>query len=71
MNVGPNGNAEDIKLVQDLVTEYISRPACIILLTVACESTPRVALLNQRGRSNRICSQLPEPGRVQPCEEVR
>ncbi|KAI1782260.1 P-loop containing nucleoside triphosphate hydrolase protein [Ganoderma leucocontextum] len=38
VNVGPNGNAEDIKLVQDLVTEYISKPACIILLTVTCET---------------------------------
>nr|VWO94978.1 Interferon-induced GTP-binding protein Mx [Ganoderma boninense] len=38
VNVGPNGNAEDIKLVQDLVTEYISKPACIVLLTVTCET---------------------------------
>ena len=73
VNVGPNGNAEDIRLVQDLVTEYISKPACIILLTVACESTPRIFLLSHRALecSDRFFSRLPEPGRVQSRQEIR
>ncbi len=71
MNVGPNGNAEDIKLVQDLVTEYISKPACIVLLTVTCESTSLICLPNQRERLNQVFSRLPESGRVQAREEVR
>ena len=37
-SVGQGGNTDDIELVQDLVTSYISKPSCIILLTVACES---------------------------------
>jgi GTP-binding protein EngB required for normal cell division len=37
-SVGQGGNTDDIELVQDLVTSYISKPSCIILLTVACET---------------------------------
>lgn len=37
-SVGLGGNANDIKLVESLVTSYIKKPSCIILLTVACES---------------------------------
>lgn len=37
-SVGKGGNAGDIDLVRNLVTSYISKPSCIILLTVACES---------------------------------
>jgi GTP-binding protein EngB required for normal cell division len=37
-SVGQGGNAGDIELVQQLVTSYISKPSCIILLTVACET---------------------------------
>ncbi|KAL0955559.1 hypothetical protein HGRIS_001798 [Hohenbuehelia grisea] len=32
------GNSGDIDLVKGLVASYISKPSCIILLTVACES---------------------------------
>lgn len=32
------GNNNDIALVESLVTAYIKKPSCIILLTVACES---------------------------------
>lgn len=32
------GSGDDIALVQSLVTAYIKKPSCIILLTVACES---------------------------------
>jgi hypothetical protein len=37
-SVGRGGNTDDIKLVESLVTSYIKKPSCIILLTVACES---------------------------------
>ncbi|KAF8959975.1 P-loop containing nucleoside triphosphate hydrolase protein [Flammula alnicola] len=32
------GSGDDIALVQSLVTTYIKKPSCIILLTVACET---------------------------------
>ena len=32
------GTGNDIALVENLVTTYIKKPSCIILLTVACES---------------------------------
>lgn len=32
------GSGNDIALVENLVTSYIKKPSCIILLTVACES---------------------------------
>ncbi len=37
-SVGAGGNSNDIQLVESLVTSYISKPSCVILLTVACES---------------------------------
>jgi hypothetical protein len=35
----PGGNRRDSALVEQLATQYISRESCIILLTIACEST--------------------------------
>ncbi|KAJ7809004.1 P-loop containing nucleoside triphosphate hydrolase protein [Mycena olivaceomarginata] len=37
-NVPSSGNEADIAMVESLVTSYISKPNCIILLTVACET---------------------------------
>ncbi|KAI0628425.1 P-loop containing nucleoside triphosphate hydrolase protein [Trametes polyzona] len=37
-SVGSGGSAGDIELVQGLVTSYIKKPSCIVLLTVACET---------------------------------
>ncbi|SJL13186.1 uncharacterized protein ARMOST_16625 [Armillaria ostoyae] len=37
-SVGSTGNEGDIKLVKTLVESYISKPSCLILLTVACET---------------------------------
>lgn len=37
-SVGQGGNTSDIDLVKDLVTTYICKPSCLILLTVTCES---------------------------------
>ena len=47
---GKNGNANDVDLVKNLVSDYIRNPACIILLTVSCES--KLAL------PYRVCSSL-------------
>ncbi|KAH6910212.1 P-loop containing nucleoside triphosphate hydrolase protein [Coprinopsis sp. MPI-PUGE-AT-0042] len=32
------GHTNDVELVESLVTSYIKRPSCIVLLTVACET---------------------------------
>ena len=37
-SVGRGSDDRDIKLVKSLVTSYIEKPSCVILLTVACES---------------------------------
>ena len=37
-SVGRGGKESDVKLVEGLVNSYISKPSCVILLTVACES---------------------------------
>ena len=37
-NVGTSGNPENIKLIEELATNYISRDNCIILMTITCES---------------------------------
>ena len=37
-SVGRGGDDRDIDLVKSLVTSYIEKPSCVILLTVACES---------------------------------
>lgn len=39
-SVGQGGNSSDIDLVKDLVTTYIGKQSCLILLTVTCESKP-------------------------------
>ncbi|CUA68597.1 hypothetical protein RSOLAG22IIIB_07971 [Rhizoctonia solani] len=37
-NVADDKNIGDIELVKELVTSYISRPSCLILLTISCEN---------------------------------
>ena len=37
-SVGRGSDARDIELVKSLVSSYIEKPSCVILLTVACES---------------------------------
>lgn len=34
------GEEHEMRLIRDLAISYIEKPSCIILLTVACESTP-------------------------------
>lgn len=38
VSVSGGGNEDDIELVRDLVTSYICKPSCLILLTVTCET---------------------------------
>jgi hypothetical protein len=40
VNVGDGGNEGDIKLVEKLARKYISKPNCIVLLVISCESEP-------------------------------
>lgn len=47
-SVGRGGDDRDIELVKSLVTSYIEKPSCVILLTVACESRHPVFILNFR-----------------------
>ena len=35
------GEPRDASLVQQLAEEHIRKESCIILLTIACESTPK------------------------------
>jgi hypothetical protein len=35
---GSKGGSDNISLIENLVSSYIKKPSCIILLTVACES---------------------------------
>jgi hypothetical protein len=37
-NVGTNGHRENIGLIEELATTYISKSNCIILMTITCES---------------------------------
>ncbi|KAJ6578487.1 P-loop containing nucleoside triphosphate hydrolase protein [Mycena capillaripes] len=37
-SVSRGGNDRDIAMVESLVTSYISKPSCVILLTVTCET---------------------------------
>ena len=38
VSVSKGGHESDIELVKNLVSSYISKPSCLILLTVTCES---------------------------------
>ncbi|KAI0250038.1 P-loop containing nucleoside triphosphate hydrolase protein [Lactifluus subvellereus] len=37
-NVGTSGNRDNIQLIENLVTGYISKENCIILMTITCET---------------------------------
>ena len=37
-NVGTGGNPENIQLIENLASGYISKDNCIILMTITCES---------------------------------
>ncbi|PCH35504.1 hypothetical protein WOLCODRAFT_145834 [Wolfiporia cocos MD-104 SS10] len=75
-SVGKGGSTSDIDLVKSLVTTYVSRPSCIILLTVACETD-----FENQGAHNltklhdpegkRTIGVLTKPDRIPPGEEDR
>ncbi|KAJ7889632.1 P-loop containing nucleoside triphosphate hydrolase protein [Mycena leptocephala] len=46
--VSRGGNGRDIAMVENLVASYISKPSCVILLTVACESTTMARHLTKK-----------------------
>lgn len=37
-NVGTSGNRNNIQLIENLAANYISKPNCIILMAITCES---------------------------------
>ena len=37
-NVGTGGNPENIQLIENLASGYISKDNCIILMIITCES---------------------------------
>ncbi|KAL4248958.1 hypothetical protein ABKN59_007409 [Abortiporus biennis] len=75
-SVAKGGNEGDIELVRNLVTTYIKRPSCIILLTVSCETD-----FENQGAQNlaktydpegkRTIGVLTKPDRIPPGEEDR
>ena len=44
-NVREGGDPKDIELIRQPVLNYISRPSCLILLVVSCESEPRIIII--------------------------
>lgn len=44
-NVGTGGNRENIQLIENLAAGYISKPNCIILMTITCESASSFLVL--------------------------
>ncbi|KAH9917091.1 P-loop containing nucleoside triphosphate hydrolase protein [Amylocystis lapponica] len=75
-SVGKGGSSGDIDLVKNLVTSYISRPSCIILLTVACETDFENQGAHTLAKAHdpegkRTIGVLTKPDRIPPGEEDR
>ncbi|KAI0925224.1 hypothetical protein AcW1_007088 [Taiwanofungus camphoratus] len=75
-SVGEGGNSGDIDLVKRLVTTYISKPSCIILLTVACETDFENQAAHHLAKvhdpsGKRTIGVLTKPDRIPPGEEDR
>ncbi|KAI0319264.1 P-loop containing nucleoside triphosphate hydrolase protein [Amylostereum chailletii] len=69
------GDAEDRSLIENLARYYVSKPSCIILLTVTCETDFEnqtayafAGLYDQDG--SRTVGVLTKPDRIQPGDEV-
>jgi hypothetical protein len=71
VSVGHGGNDSDIELVRDLVKSYISRPSCLILLTVTCESKSRKVSSTTLPAINPSHSRLRESGSSSHGQTVR
>ncbi|OBZ65896.1 Interferon-induced GTP-binding protein Mx2 [Grifola frondosa] len=70
------GTSNDVELVENLVTSYISKPNCIILLTVACETefdNQRAHRLAQKydSEGKRTVGVLTKPDRIPTGDEIR
>ncbi|KAF4598880.1 hypothetical protein EYR38_007292 [Pleurotus pulmonarius] len=75
-SVGAGGNTNDIQLVESLVTSYISKPSCVILLTVACETDFENQGAHQLAKKHdphgkRTIGVLTKPDRIPTGEEAR
>ncbi|KAF7428945.1 hypothetical protein PC9H_008182 [Pleurotus ostreatus] len=75
-SVGAGGNNNDIQLVESLVTSYISKPSCVILLTVACETDFENQGAHQLAKKHdphgkRTIGVLTKPDRIPTGEEGR
>ncbi|QRV92126.1 dynamin central region protein [Ceratobasidium sp. AG-Ba] len=73
-NVSDDRNIGDIQLVQNLVTAYISRPSCLILLTITCESDYENQGAGRLARKHdpngrRTIGVLTKPDRIEPESE--
>ncbi|KAF8839963.1 hypothetical protein BDN67DRAFT_952527 [Paxillus ammoniavirescens] len=73
-SVGRAGNERDIDLIKSLVTSYIRKDSCVILLTVACETDFEnqgahhlAKMYDPEGK--RTVGVLTKPDRIQPGDE--
>ncbi|KAK0199336.1 P-loop containing nucleoside triphosphate hydrolase protein [Desarmillaria ectypa] len=74
-SVGSTGNNGDIKLVKTLVESYISKPSCLILLTVACETDFENQGAHHLAKTHdpegkRTIGVLTKPDRIPPGDET-
>jgi len=75
-SVGSTGKDRDIDLVKALVTSYIKKPSCVILLTVACETDFENQGAHHLAKQydpegKRIVGVLTKPDRIPAGEENR
>ncbi|KIJ13505.1 hypothetical protein PAXINDRAFT_81017 [Paxillus involutus ATCC 200175] len=73
-SVGRAGNERDIDLVKSLVTSYIKKDSCVILLTVACETDFENQGAHHLAKKydpegKRTVGVLTKPDRIQPGDE--
>ncbi|KAG8796640.1 hypothetical protein FRC12_013632 [Ceratobasidium sp. 428] len=74
-NVSDDRNIGDIQLVEKLVTSYISRPSCLILLTISCENDFENQGAGRLARKHdpngrRTIGVLTKPDRIEPDSEA-
>ncbi|KAK0499139.1 P-loop containing nucleoside triphosphate hydrolase protein [Armillaria luteobubalina] len=74
-SVGSTGNKGDINLVKTLVESYISKPSCLILLTVACETDFENQGAHHLAKTHdpegkRTIGVLTKPDRIAPGDET-
>ncbi|KIO22299.1 hypothetical protein M407DRAFT_216722 [Tulasnella calospora MUT 4182] len=77
-NVSDGGKERDIELVDKLATSYVSRPNCLVLLVITCDTdfenqkAGRLVLKSKdRTLKERTVGVLTKVDRIQPCDEER